>query len=528
MLVRDLIEGPAASYGDRVAVVCGPEQVTYSTLNRRSNAVAAELVRAGINGGDRVALLMGNSPEFLYAYLAIAKLGAIAVPLNTHLAPPEIAFMLEHSRAAGVIYSPATRDLLPPPGGGPKRFITAAGTNAEVDLGPILAAADAPDPGLEIDPDSPMAIFYTSGSTGDPKGVVLTHRNIATCAEITVRGLNVTADEIGFMVIPMYHTSLHMMAFPLFLAGGRLVVHEGFKPAETIALIAEHGASTYVCVTSTAVLTLKAAQEMGGAPLRSLRKLLVGGSPIPPAMIAAWKALAPEIDIYAIYGLTEMSPSAARLHGDDVLRKPGSVGRPYDGIELKVVDDVGIDVPTGSHGEICLRSPTRMKEYYRNPVATAAAVVDGWLHTGDIGYVDDEGYLYIVDRKKNVIKRGGVTIYPAEIEAVLYQHPAVKEVLIIGLTDPIMGEIVTAVIALRPGVDLSAADLVAHCRTQLAGFKAPEFVVFVDELKKSSTGKVWIRGIRDSLEADRSQVIDCRPTRTASTTSTTAGGGTSP
>jgi fatty-acyl-CoA synthase len=297
------------------------------------------------------------------------------------------------------------------------------------------------------------------------------------------------------------------------LAGGRVVLREGFNAAEAIALMSKHQASTYVTVTSTAVLTLKAAQLAGETPIKSLRKLLVGGSPIPPAMIAEWKELVPEIDVYAIYGLTEMSPSTSRLHGGEVLRKPGSVGRPYDGIEIRVTDETGADVPAGTRGEICLRSPTMMKEYYRNPEATAAALAAGWLHTGDIGYVDDDGCLYIVDRKKNVIKRGGVTIYPAEVEAALYGHPAVKEVVVIGLSDPVMGEIVTAVIAARSGMEFTAAEVVAHCRDLLAGFKIPGFVVFLDELPKNGTGKVAIRQIRDALELDRSGVIDCRAMR---------------
>lgn len=475
----------AARFGARTAFVVGDEHSSYHLWQARTERVAQSLVAGGLAPGDRVAVLALNGTDFFDAYAGVTRAGGVAVPLGTRLGVGEVVFVLEHSEARWLAHDAAGRDTA-------RAAADAVPGLRLLDLGALPAAPPAPVVLPRPVPDDVAAIFYTSGSTADPKGVTLTHANVLACVRACAAAFRVDADDVAYGVLPLYHTSVHFIPLPTLLRGGTVVLEEGFSAASAFAAMERHGVTLLPTVTSIAVLMAKHHRSAEHRPdLSALRKILLGGGGVPTSLVEAWQEIAPGAAPVNCYGMTEMAPAISVMDPSEVPLRPGSVGLPYPGNEIRIEAADGGDAPTGEVGEILVRGPSRMVGYWRNEEATAAVLRDGWLATGDLGRLDDDGYLTIVGRAKWMLKRGGENVFPDEVEAVLIRHDAVNEVMVVGVPDEVMGERVAAVVALRPGADLDAAALRAWSLERLAAFKVPDlYVLQPDELPKNAVGKI--------------------------------------
>ncbi|MEU0797945.1 long-chain fatty acid--CoA ligase [Amycolatopsis sp. NPDC005961] len=485
------------------ALICGSETVTYEQMWERARTWAAVLRRHGIGPGDRVALLIPNTPDFPAAYYGVLALGATVVPLNTRSRAAEIEFVLRDSGARALI---CAADVLEH--GAP------AATAAEVALFTVsgrgngavrLDTAAAPIADYHRgSPDDVAAILYTSGTTGRPKGAMLTHRNIVTNIEVTaVSPFDVRADDVLLCCLPLSHTfgqTCGMGAF--FLAGATVVLTDRFDPATALELMAGHGCTVFMGVP-TMYHALLAELGSGTTPAPRLRRVFSGGSALAvPVLEQVRHAFGCEV--YEGYGLTETSPCVAYNQPGRPTR-PGTVGFPIEGVEVAIARadlEGAIELlPTGELGEVVIRGHNVMAGYLGQPAATAEVLVDGWFRSGDLGVLDpSDGYLSLVDRKKDVIIRGGYNVYPREVEEVLLRHPAVAQVAVIGLPDPLLGEEVCAVVVpAAEGYDALAEELLALGRGELASYKRPRRIEFIGELPLGPSGKVLKRELAGRL-----------------------------
>jgi len=511
--IRDCLEATAAAAPGKIGVIDGPVRLTYRELDARVAALARGLRDLGVNEGDRVAILDRNSSQYIEAYFAAAGLGAILCPLNTRLAPAEQAAVLLDAAPRVLI---ARGELAPD--------VTAAlGRGAPVErvlwidppAGPLPGAADdyeallARPPGpfesVAADPSRVAHLYYTSGTTGRPKGVMLTHGNVRTHAAWAVEELGLTADDVWAHAAPMFHLADAWAVFAVTMAAGTHVIVPRFDPDLALDAFAAHGV-TLTNLVPAMLGALVERQRTAPRDCRSLRLLLSGGASIAPAVVRASLSVF-DCDYMQTYGLTEtcpyltlgrLPPHLAALPFEERLPWKCKTGRPFGAVELRVVDDAGRDVPADGRtvGEILARGPTVTPGYWNRPEETAAAFPDGWLRTGDLAVVDAEGFLDIVDRRKDVIITGGENVYSTEVEAALYDHPAVLEAAAFALPDERWGETVAAAVVLRPGLAATVDELSAWCRTRLAGYKIPRRLFFVDALPRTGSGKISKRLLR--------------------------------
>ncbi|MBV9204273.1 MAG: long-chain fatty acid--CoA ligase [Actinobacteria bacterium] len=462
---------------------------TYAELADGTTRLAHGLAARGVGRGDRVAFLGTNSIELVEAMFATAKLGAVFLPLNTRLAPPETAWILADSGAklliaaadfAGVAGAPEIKRL-------PLEVIPAYAVNRGGADG--LRAEQATPVDLPIGHDDLFMIQYTSGTTGRPKGVMLTHGNIIWNVYNLLVDVDVRSDEVALVTAPLFHTAaLNQVLFPTLLKGGTALIEARFDPDRAIELIETRGVTLLFGVTSM-YLALARSPRWGHADLRTLRSALSGGAPIPVALLQAY--LDRGLMIIQGYGLTEASPGVTMLRAEDGVRKIGSAGTACFFTDARVVTPDGQDVAVRESGEVLVQGPNVTPGYWQQPEATEAAFAGGgWLRTGDLAQVDEEGYLYIVDRLKDMIISGGENIYPAEVEQALYTHPAVAECAVIGVPDPKWGEVGRAVVVLRDGHQATEAELIAHLDGRLARYKIPKSVVFAGQLPHNASGKL--------------------------------------
>jgi acyl-CoA synthetase (AMP-forming)/AMP-acid ligase II len=460
----------------------------------------------GIGAGDRVAILAANGAPYLEAALAAARIGAILQPMNTRLAAAELAHQIVDAAPSLILV------------GGAQRALAAAARAAAGGAAPALLALDGPEgveaalasasPVADLVPratDDVAALFYTSGTTGRPKGVMLTHGGLLSNAHLLVPELALSADDVALHAAPMFHVADFSASFAHFVAGARHCFVPGFAPEPVAAAIARHRATTLVLVP-TMIALLLADPAARRHDLSSLRFIFYGGSPMPEALL---RETASRLGCGLVqgYGQTELTHTACLLSEADhrrALAEPAllkSCGRPMAGVELAIVDAAGKALPAGAVGEIAVRCPHLMKGYWRDPAATAAALAGGWLRTGDLARRDGEGYVFLVDRKKDMIITGGENVYSAEVEAALLAHPDVAEAAVIGAPDPVWGERVHAVIVLRPGAVADPAALQAHCRGLIAGYKVPRSLAVAASLPKTAAGKVQKHALRAALAA---------------------------
>ncbi|BBZ20136.1 long-chain-fatty-acid--CoA ligase [Mycolicibacterium gadium] len=469
---------------------------TWGELDSRVGALAGALSRRGVQFGDRVLILMLNRTEFIESFLAINKLGAIAVPVNFRMTPPEIAFLVSDCQAEVVItesvlasVATAVRDIDPT-----LTTVVVAGGTTEVGLigydDLIAEAGDAP-PLVDIPDDSPALIMYTSGTTGRPKGAVLTHNNLAGQAMtfLFTNGADLKND-VGFVGVPLFHIAgIGNMIIGLLLGRPTVLYPLGaFDPGALLDVL-DAEAVTGIFLVPSQWQAVVAEQRARPRNLK-LRVLSWGAAPASDTLLRSMSETFPGTQILAAFGQTEMSPVTCMLLGDDAIRKLGSVGRVIPTVSARVVDEDMNDVAIGQVGEIVYRAPTLMAGYWNNPKATADAFAGGWFHSGDLVRQDEEGYIWVVDRKKDMIISGGENIYCAEVENVLAAHPAIAEVAVIGRADDKWGQVPVAVIALVGDGDLGLADLENFLSERLARYKHPKALEIIDALPRNPAGKV--------------------------------------
>jgi fatty-acyl-CoA synthase len=471
----------------RVALVHDGVACTYAELSARVEGLAAVLAGAGVRHGDRVAYLGPNHPALIETLFAAGALGAAFVPLNTRLAAPELAYILADSGAAVLVWDPraaAVVDALRSTVDG-CRFLTVNGER------PRGEPRDEP-----VDEHETCMILYTSGTTGRPKGVMLTHANIAWNSVNLLLDVDLGGDEVTLVSAPMFHVAaLNQTVLPTFLKGGTSVLVPAFDPAATLDLIEKHRV-TFLFGVPAMFQAIAAAPRWESADLSSVRSMICGGAPVPESLIATYQRRG--LTFMQGYGMTECAPGALFLRADDSVTKIGSAGTPAFFTDVRVVRPDGTPAGPGEPGEVLVQGPNVMAGYWARPAETAEVLdADGWLHTGDIAVLDEDGYAYIRDRIKDMIISGGENIYPAEVEDALYEHPAVAECAVIGVPDERWGEVGRAVVVLRPGAGAEAADLLGFLVGRIARYKIPKSVVFAETLPRTASGKVVKRQLRD-------------------------------
>ena len=471
---------------DRVAIRFEGQSTTWATLHDRIQRVAAALHGLGVRKGDRVAILMLNRPEFLESAIAANTVGAIGVPVNFRLAPEEAAYVLTHCDAKVLITDAPLATLA-------EAAVAAAGTSTRVvsDFDELLATDTAP-PSVDIDERDVALIMYTSGTTGRPKGAMLTHLNLLMQSFTAIRTARLYGDDnVALCNVPLFHIAgIGGMPTPLML-GSRIVIMPTapFDAASTISVVESEGVTGLFLVPAQWQVLCRDPEATERC--RSLRTISWGAAPASVSLLEEMARTFPYVDIVSVFGQTEMSPVTTYLPSEYAVRKIGSVGKPVPTISVRVVDEEMKDVPQGEVGEIVYRGPTLMAGYWNDPEATAQAFEGGWFHSGDLVRADEDGFLYVVDRKKDMIISGGENIYCAEVENVLAGHPGVLEVAVIGAAHDRWGETPVAVIvASDPASPPTLDDLVEWSRDQLASYKKPTAVVVLDALPRNASGKV--------------------------------------
>jgi fatty-acyl-CoA synthase len=486
---------PLAVHGDRI--------LTYADMQTWSADVAGGLAARGVGTGDVVALLSYNNVEFLATIFAANHLGAIAMPINWRLAAPELRFILEHSGARALVCGAELVDLA-----------DAATKELDGDIARIRVGDDGV-PGWERFADlravgtAPLRVpaaaddlhrlMYTSGTTGRPKGVMLTHANLAWKNFAHVTEFGFTADDVGLACGPLYHVgALDLVTTTMIAVGATTIVHTTFDAEQVVDEI-ERSRVTTIWAAPAMVRAVLDVPGIDARDLSSVRVIIAGGEKMPIPTIERIRTTFPSAWFADAYGLTETVSGDTFLDRDHTVSKLGSVGRPCQYLELDIWDEDGASLPAGERGEVVLRGPKVFAGYWRDPDATAKAFAGGWFHTGDIGVVDDDGFLSIVDRLKDMIVSGGENIASSEVERVLYEHDAVVEAAVVGRPDDRWGEVPVAFVVVRDGSVVDADGLIEHCRAELAKFKVPRAVEFIDELPRNPSGKVLKRDLRAQL-----------------------------
>jgi long-chain acyl-CoA synthetase len=494
MNLASLGEENVARFGEYVALHFEGRDITNVEQQRAAARVANALRRLGVGAGDRVVVLLPNCPEVTQAYGAILRLGAVIVPVVFLLSADEVRHILADSEAKVVITS---AELVAKVEGWPGSVVLVGGGTG----GRAWDELIAPESGeCAIAPraDSDLAvILYTAGTTGRPKGVALSHGNLASNARAAASLYELDRNAWALAVLPLSHSYGLTVMNAGNILGTKAVLLRWFTPDRVLETIERFRVQSMAGVPTMYVYLLNY-PEAERFDTSSMRSWGSGAAPLPLEIVEPFEKKFGG-RLMEGYGLTEASPvvSAHRLSG---VRKLGSVGQPIPGVEVAILDDADRTLPTGEVGEVCVRGPNVMLGYYRLPEETAQTLRSGWLHTGDVGRLDDDGFLYIVERKKDLIIRGGFNIYPREVEEVLYAHPKVAEAAVVGVRDPLMGEDVLAFVALKPGVAEDADEILAFCQARLAKFKCPKQVKFVPALPKSPIGKILRKELRARQE----------------------------
>ncbi|MCG6879834.1 MAG: long-chain fatty acid--CoA ligase [Deltaproteobacteria bacterium] len=491
---------------DKEAVVDGEKRLTYGQLNRRVNRLGRVLEGLGLKNGDRLSILSINCVEYVETIMAAAKLGVMLVPLNWRLTPTELAFILKDSGAQTLLFHP---DLLE----------TAESLRAKTELKqlvvlgyeaiggaeacePLLQAQSDMEPSPERPPDldTPHIIMYTAGTTGKPKGAVLTQgASFWNAVNLTV-DMGFTANDRNLALLPMFHIGgIGLFTLPMLYMGGTVVIQQTFEPERTLVLLETENITLFFGV---AAIFLFLIQHPGfkKEAFEKVRVVMSGGAPLPVSLVHQYADQG--IILQQGFGMSEAAPSIATLEKGSALKKAGSIGKALMHVEARVVDDELKDVPPDQVGELVIRGPNLLREYWNRPDATKEAYAGGWFHTGDLARMDRDGDLTIVERKKDMFISGGENVYPAEVEDALYQLPQISEVAVIGIKDEKWGEVGKAVVVLKKGEILTEETVIAHLKERLAKYKIPKRVAFTGTLPRNAAGKVLKNVLRQ--EHDRS------------------------
>jgi acyl-CoA synthetase (AMP-forming)/AMP-acid ligase II len=497
LLIGETIRRHAAYRGDKLAYVLGEARVGYREMNRRTNRIANFLAGVGVSRGDRVAILAGNVPLYPECYFGCAKLGAILVPQNARWKADEIVYGVTQSASKVLLYGAEFAELALDL----RSRLPSVEARVALDEASFNAASDA-EPSAVVEERDPHVMLYTSGTTGNPKGVLSSHRSYLLGAAQSQNGLRLGEEDVGVSMFPMFHMGGWALPLGLWWSGATAVILPKAEPDACLAAI-ERERATYFYGIPTLFQWMMDSPRFQGYDLCSLRLIASGTSAMSADQVQAIREGFPAEAMVIIYGSTEAG-QVTMLRPPDVLRKPTSVGRPSLNVDVRIADEAGNDVPDGEAGEILCRSEFLMLGYWNMPEATAEALAGGWYHTGDLAVRDDEGFLYIVGRVKDMIKTGGENVFPAEIEAVLREHPGVRDAAVFGVPDLVWGESVVAAVVRNAAADLAADEVVTHVKSRVAGYKKPKHVVFVDELPTTAaTGRVQKTLLRDAFVAGR-------------------------
>ena len=492
----------AQRFPDKPAVIDGDTTLTFAEFEATVDRTAAAIVAAGLTKGDRLALLSHNCWQYAVLDFAAARAGVVLVPINFMLTANEIAFILQHSGAAGFV----VEDALVPTA---EKAIAEAGP-----VGVRMAIGSAPDgwsaltqwtsydgvcPQIEVADDDPVRMMFTSGTESRPKGALLSSRSLMWHYVSCVVGGEMSADDVELHTLPLYHCAQLdcFLGVDVYL-GATSIILPAPEPTAVLAAIEQFGVTKYFA-PPTVWIGLLRSPAFDSADLSTLAKGYYGASPMPVAILQEMQERLPTTRLWNFYGQTEIAPLGTLLGPEDQVERAGSAGRPALNVETRILDDDNNEVASGEIGEICHRTPHATLGYYNQSEKTAAAFSGGWFHSGDLGYVDADGYLYVVDRKKDMIKTGGENVATREVEEAIYTHPAVAEVAVFAVPHPRWVEAVTAVVVLKDGQEATQDDLIAHARGLLAGYKTPKYVVITDALPKNPSGKILKRQLRQEL-----------------------------
>ncbi|MES2492206.1 MAG: fatty acyl-CoA synthetase [Pseudomonadota bacterium] len=498
-----MLRRSAARHGDRMAIICGETRWSYAQFNAIVDQLAAGLKHLGLQPGDRVAVLARNSHAFMALRFAIARADTVLVPINFMLNAEEVGYILEHSGARILFADPTTIEVAQAAQGGSVEQVF--GIPGEISEAPAQVPSWETlqlDRGVQHEcrgGEDLLQIVYTSGTESRPKGAMLSHNSVLWEYQSCIIDCEWTRDTVALHALPLFHCAqLDAMMGPALQVGAVNVVTGNPAPENLLKLLTEHGVSSFFA-PPTVWISLLRCPAFAPAELSGLQKGYYGASIMPVEVLRELSDKLPRLRLWNLYGQTEIAPVATVLFPEEHAQRLGSAGRPALHVDTRVVNDDMADVPVGEIGEIVHRSPQLLSGYWNDPERTADAFAGGWFHSGDLGVMDADGYITVVDRKKDMIKTGGENVASREVEEALYRHPAISEVAVIGLPDAKWIEAVSAAIVLRDGHGLSAAEVHAHCSQHLAGFKVPKNVFFVDNLPRNASGKILKRELRLSL-----------------------------
>jgi len=491
------LDKAADRFPEKTAVIGEGRRTTYRALKQRSDSLAASLACRGMLKGTRVAILAHNSIEYIETLFALMKLGAVCVPINTRLTAAETAVLLDHCRPAVIVYDQEFAEKISGyTANAALRVVIGRDQDRQAFSYESFASAPANLLDVSVTEDDPSCIIYTAGTTGSPKGVILTHGNQVWNTMNYTAAYALCPEDIELAPTPLFHSSTLGRVFTYVFNAAAFILRRKFNPEACLELI-QREKVTSITQAPTMYHMMHSAAQRSGYDLRSVKRAVTGASLMTPRAKQQLAELFPEAACYDLYGITEAAPGVAILQPRDFLRKPGSVGRPMLCVETAIVHEGGDFLPAGQVGEILCRGPNVMRGYYHDPDATAAALRGGWLHTGDMGFMDEEGFLHIVARKKEIIISGGVNIYPGEIEQVLMQHAGVADAAVIGVADEQWGEKVVAAVVPRDKSRGDREDILCFCKKHLAGFKCPRALFFIDGLPRNAAQKV----LKNELES---------------------------
>jgi long-chain acyl-CoA synthetase len=502
MRQEKLLAAYAVSRPEKTALISGQRRASYGELYETSRALAAGLHRLGVQPGDRVLVYLPNGVEFVQILYAAFMLGAVVVPVNIRLTSRELAYFAQDSQPSVIFYHSGSVDALQPIQadlGAITRVVVGDVVEGTIAFNELGVPSDEPLPEVPLSAEDCM-IMYTSGTTGKPKGALITHANyIVQHAYLNAIEWGISSEDRFLVTTPLAHrTGLARMMNALCL-GATLVIMDRFDAATAIDLIEREGVTAAGMVPTVARM-LMPHLETEARRCASLRHIIVTGEAFPVELKHRLIELLPNVRLHSFFAMTEVG-SVTSLEHEEQFTHPTSVGRPTPGVEVKLVDDAGVEVSVGEAGEMLVRAGipgrfTTMRGYYNRPEETAATITDGWVHTGDMARFDVDGYLYIVDRKKDMVLSGGFNIYTKEVEQALLEHPAIADVAVVGVPDPIYGEAIVAFIETRGGQTLNEASVIEHSRSRIASYKKPKYIYFVDALPRNTLGKVLKNELR--------------------------------
>lgn len=520
MLIQDMLARAVRLFGEQPALVDGEVELTYGQLDKRVRRLAAGLQGLGLDQGDHVAILAHNSHRYMETYLAMPLAGLVLSPINTRLSPPETTFILNDGEIKALLIGREFLPVLEQIRGDLEALrhvvvLEGEGNGAMLAYDALLEEAHPAQLRPRAWREDDMAILcYTGGTTGLPKGVMLSQRNVVVNAMHAIQFAEFSDRDVWLHACPMFHAADYWSCYAVTVLGGFHVFMDKFEPRRLLELIQQHKV-TAILLVPTMINMILDLPDAGDYDLSSLRRVMYGASPMPVERLKAAIALFGPVTQH-LYGQTETSPflTAVRLRdnvtdGDEKqMRKLGSCGQEIVGVEVRVVDGDGRQVAPGEVGEVIARGPNVMLGYWKRPEETAAALVDGWVHTGDIATVDEDNYIYIMDRAKDMIITGGENVFCPEVENALYRHPMILEAAVIGVPDDTWGETVKAVVVRQPGAEVTAEQLIAHCHQWIAGYKCPKSVDFAEELPKSGAGKILKSELRKPFWEGKDRAVN--------------------